>query len=626
MKELLYLKKKLINIILELYEQKNEDNIFISKDEFQKLLFQNFIKIAKAILAFDNENFVLNIIYGFGNEYIIRNNNINNKDNKLKIKKVEEHKILCIRFIRTLAEGIGKDSIEKYIMPQLISFSCEKNEDIKKELLFSLPSISEIISYEAISNKIYDILRRLSNDISPYIRKLCVNILAKIIKIFKNKCQLDLHNKENNKGRNLNINIYSAKNFVSLVEMLAKDKENNVKFTIIEKIGEIISPLDKDELSKELFDFYKKLIEKYYEKNKIQLSKGKEISRQSNSSLSSSENNSFSIDDNWDDYDEISIKDNEYNNQIKEKDLNYYFVYNFPAILFCYGKNSWPELKNIYFDFCNEENFKTRLSIIASFPEIVNILGEEITENELLPIYDKFLESKDEYEHKLLIKNLPKILLKLNKKLKEKYYKYFESVSIFIDNTGTKIRNFNFIKWKDKLNVIQGILFYYNIYNNDIIYNLILPQCISFCFDAFYKVRKTSSKVLASLILYLYKENYKKDKLFNILENFAFHKKFQIRINFIKMCPILCGDENLYKEKIKELIEILANKDKIIDVKIALGKILKKIIKNEKEILNKDDFIHKICNILCKNDFIKKMFKGVNIKNVNEETNNIIED
>ena len=426
------------------------------------------------------------------------------------------------------------------------------------------------------------------------------------------------NNKENDKENNKNINNYSSKNFVSLIELLAKDKENNVKFTIIEKIGEIISPLDKDELSKELFDFYKNLIEKYYEKNKIQLSKGKEISRQSISSLSSSENNSFSIDENLDDYDEISIMDNEYNKQIKEKDLNYYFVYNFPAILFCYGKNSWPELKNIYFDFCNEENFKTRLSIMASFPEIVNILGEEITENELLPIYDKFLESKDEYE--------PKILLKLNKKVKEKYYKYFESVSIFIDNTGTKIRNFNFIKWKDKLNVIEGILFYYNIYDNDIIYNLILPQCISFCFDAFYKVRKTSSKVLANLILYLYKENYKKEKLFKILEIFAFHKKFQFRINFIKMCPILFGDENLYEEKIKELIEIIANKDKIIDVKIALAKILKKIIKNEKEILNREDFIHKICNILCKNDFIKKMFKGVNIKNVDEENNNIIED
>ena len=96
------------------------------------------------------------------------------------------------------------------------------------------------------------------------------------------------------------------------------------------------------------------------------------------------------------------------------------------------------------------------------------------------------------------------------------------------------------------------------------IFLLLFP--VQFVTD-FYKIRKTSSKILANLILYLYKENYKKDKLFGILENFAFHKKFQQRINFIKMCPILWGDKNLYKEKIKELIEIIANKDKILNVK-----------------------------------------------------------
>jgi hypothetical protein len=161
------------------------------------------------------------------------------------------------------------------------------------------------------------------------------------------------------------------------------------------------------------------------------------------------------------------------------------------------------------------------------------------------------------------------------------------------------------------------------LYDNDIIYNSILPQCITFSLDKFYKVRKTSSKVIATLIVYLYKENYKKEKLIKILENFAFHKKFKIRINFIKMCPILLGDENLYNEEIKQLIEIIVNKDKILDVKIALSKVLKKIITDEKSPLKGDDFIHKICNILNKNDFIKKIFKGTRIKDINDDNNKI---
>ena len=122
------------------------------------------------------------------------------------------------------------------------------------------------------------------------------------------------------------------------------------------------------------------------------------------------------------------------------------------------------------------------------------------------------------YEHKLAIKNLPKILLKVNKNLKERYFKYFEPVSIFMDTSGKKVRNFNFIEWKNKLNVIEGILCYYNLYDNDIIYKSIFPQCISFCLDDIYKVRKTSSKVLASLIEYLYNIDYKKEQLFKLID------------------------------------------------------------------------------------------------------------
>ena len=94
--------------------------------------------------------------------------------------------------------------------------------------------------------------------------------------------------------------------------------------------------------------------------------------------------------------------------------------------------------------------------------------------------------------------------MQVSKEKKKRYFKYLEAASIFIDNIGSKVRNFNFINWKNKLDVIEGILCYYNLYDNDIIYKSIFPQCISFCLDDIYKVRKTSSKVLASLIEYLY--------------------------------------------------------------------------------------------------------------------------
>ena len=261
-------------------------------------------------------------------------------------------------------------------------------------------------------------------------------------------------------------------------------------------------------------------------------------------------------------------------------------------------------------------DLKIRRSIIVSFHEICKIIGQTITENELLPIYDTFLNSNDKIERNLSIRYLPKILIQVSQEKKKRYFKYLEAASIFIDNIGSKVRNFNFINWKNKLDVIEGILCYYNLYENDIIYKSIFPQCISFCLDDIYKVRKTSSKVLASLIEYLYNIDYKKEQLFKLIDSFALHKKFHQRINFVKMCKIFLKNKKLYEEKIKNLLNDLVDNEKIRDVRICLSKVLKKIIGNDKEVLYKDQNIHQICYKL-KNDnlpIINNIFSDVNIK------------
>jgi hypothetical protein len=259
-----------------------------------------------------------------------------------------------------------------------------------------------------------------------------------------------------------------------------------------------------------------------------------------------------------------------------KEEINYYFAYNFPAVLHVYGKEVWPKLRKIYGNLCNETSGRIRMSIISSFYEICKMVEKDNIEIDLLQYYDLFLESDDNREKNIAIRYLPKILNLVSKKARQKYLQYFDAVSIFQDNSGDKVRNFNFISWKNKLDVLEGILCYFNLYENDIIYKSIIPQCITFCLDSVYKVRAVSSKILAKLILYLYDENYKKKELFKIMDSFALHKKFQQRINFIKMCKILMDNKNIYNEKIIELFFIIAVNEKIFNVKIALSKLLKK--------------------------------------------------
>jgi hypothetical protein len=162
-----------------------------------------------------------------------------------------------------------------------------------------------------------------------------------------------------------------------------------------------------------------------------------------------------------------------------------------------------------------------------------------------------------------------------------------------------------------------NILTYFTLYEKNYIYNDLLPKCIYFSFDRIYKVRSTSSKIIGILILHLYQKEYKKEKLFQILETYAFHKKMQQRINFVKICQsILLVDNTLYNEKLKNLLFTIAIKEYNFNVLIAMAKSLKKIVLKEDSVCGKESSIHYLCKKVDngKISTIDNMFKDVTLQ------------
>ena len=122
------LKNNIMNIIQELYNPNNKRDLE---------LFKNFIKIAKAIIPKDKDKKILGLILAYGYE-----------DEKNLKKFGDEHIILCVKLITELAEVYGKEFTENYLLPQLIYFIDDKNENVKKEVLLILPNICEVVSFE----------------------------------------------------------------------------------------------------------------------------------------------------------------------------------------------------------------------------------------------------------------------------------------------------------------------------------------------------------------------------------------------------------------------------------------------------------------------------------------------
>ena len=118
----------------------------------------------------------------------------------------------------------------------------------------------------------------------------------------------------------------------------------------------------------------------------------------------------------------------------------------------------------------------------------------------------------------------------------------------------------------------------------------------------------------------------KKIELFKILDFFALKKNFHQRLNSIKICKILLDNKDFYYEKILELFFIIATYEKILDVIIALSKLIKKILLNDKSPCYEELSLYKLCKILLnkkKNRSIENILNDIIIKEIDDKNDSI---
>ena len=563
------IKNNILNIIEQLYRNKiaPEKNLFLTKkiviteeekNEYDSLLFERVIQICKILIkAKYQEELFQNILLL-----------INDKNNKNK-NIINFKKIMGIKLLVNLSPDFGEEFTKKNILTILDDFFTKDNDfKIKEEVCMSLIILVEKLKIDFIGDYIITFLEKTINDKLWIIRKKSIEILYKIIPELKKE------------------NTDFSKKIISLIEKCLEDKNEKVKFYLIEKIGEIIKACPEDILSEKLFNFYISSIKDYY-----------------------------------------SDEENLLNNKIEEnkeepntKKINFYFWYNFPIILSKYGKEKWDELKEVYKYITKEENIYTINIILSSFYHISKILGKEITINELLPLYNSFLEKNNSLIKDLAEKHLYKILSLLDKETREEYFnKYnigFKSI-IKEDMDNNYLIN-DYIQNK-KISYLKNILTYFKLYDNDTIYKDILSKCVYFSMDQIYKVRSTSCKIISEIILYLYQNNFEKEKIIKFLGSYALNKKSTQRISFIKISKtLLLTDTNLYEIVLKRLLYIIVRKEQNSNVLIALAKVLKKIVVN-KNVKNSNDLgIYYLCNKINNGKImsISRIFRNVKIQKI----------
>ena len=338
--------------------------------------------------------------------------------------------------------------------------------------------------------------------------------------------------------------IISSK-LLNIFKSFCQDQKNFVRYEAVEIFGEFLSLLDKDDIKNytQLLDFYINTIEECTKNNKK---------------------------------DDLTI--------IKK------CAYNFPAVLVMYGPENWDKLKPCFVKMAEQKEERIKLPLAASLGELSKILGNEVTENDLLDFVDKFYKENNSEMKMKILGILPDIIRNISSNKKNQY---LENIKIMIGNKEDK--------WRKRLAYSKIIGKFHNTYSDTIIYKRVFPIAINFCFDDVHTIREKSAGHNSRILLQLLtgKEDYKK-KTYTIVKSFAQSINFSYRQLFILMCKHLFESEELYKNYIAPLLLDLAY-DKIVNVRISLSKFIEKIIKKNKfNYLKNDETMRKIVTILRK--------------------------
>lgn len=70
----------------------------------------------------------------------------------------------------------------------------------------------------------------------------------------------------------------------------------------------------------------------------------------------------------------------------------YYASFNFPAFIYTLGRENWETFRKIYLKLAKFNDQKIKKTLAHSIHELARILGTEITEQDLVPVMERFLK------------------------------------------------------------------------------------------------------------------------------------------------------------------------------------------------------------------------------------------
>ncbi|KAG7166228.1 Serine/threonine-protein phosphatase 4 regulatory subunit 1-like, partial [Homarus americanus] len=252
-----------------------------------------------------------------------------------------------------------------------------------------------------------------------------------------------------------------------------------------------------------------------------------------------------------------------------DNELTRHCAYSLPAVALTLGRQNWPVLKDTYETLAGDVHWKVRRTLAFSIHELAVILGEEIAQSDLVPVFNGFIKDLDEVRIGVL-KHLAHFLRLLRPQNRRDYLPRMDEF----------LRTDNENNWRFRLELATQLADIIDLFSPHDCQSFIAPIALALMADKVVHIRHTCYTVMCQLVRQLGSEGdpkYVETLSKQLREKFAQAPTWSHRQSYAFLCGQLVAERSLPLPDWCRLflhgLLTLAS-DRVPNVRIAVAKML----------------------------------------------------
>lgn len=252
-----------------------------------------------------------------------------------------------------------------------------------------------------------------------------------------------------------------------------------------------------------------------------------------------------------------------------DTELTRHCAYSLPAVALTLGRQNWPVLKDTYETLAGDMHWKVRRTLAFSIHELAVILGEEIAQSDLVPVFNGFIKDLDEVRIGVL-KHLAHFLRLLRPQNRRDYLPRMDEF----------LRTDNENNWRFRLELATQLADIIDLFSPQDCQTFIAPIALSLMADKVVHIRRTCYSVVCQLVKQLNCEGdprYVEALSKQLREKFAQAPTWSQRQSYAFLCGHMVAENSLHLEDwcrlfLPSLLSLAL--DRVPNVRIAVAKML----------------------------------------------------